>query len=393
MTLSRHIRSVVLLFAAGFVSLGAVAETPPAPHPLTIDDMIAMERIGHVEIAAGGHLVLFEKGGPKEGFSDYGLDDPVASSRIYVFDRSKPAAPKRLFRDFAFPNWIGSISPNGEKLAIFWLEHALVKAGVVDLATNKLTKFPFNPTFDFQQSTPLWISDDALIYSADPKDHPSPRIDFRRQAASMENAADQRAWHGQTSVTVIESHATDFTPDWRPGTIVKVAADTGRTTVLADGKYVELSLSPDHHYLAAGRQGYYLRFRPDSGKEVYDPHRLEPRLFDLANPQTGAVPMCEGCQLSGLSDFTWGAERTSREFLRAFRHGFLGTFALPDIRCGYESADGGPPYRARSGVPARDGTAECAGGGDPLCGWRFGARPQTGRSQSRSYFHLQRTHA
>jgi hypothetical protein len=284
----------------------ACADAAPAGHLLGVDDMLAMEHIGRVDVADGGHLVLFEKGGPNEGFKDYGLDDQVASSRIYVFDRSKTAAPRRLLPNFEFANWIGAVSPDGKRLALYWRDHDLVKAGSVDLATGKLTAFPFNPTFDFQQSQPLWVTNDTLVYSTDPQDHPSPRVDFRRQSALMESTLQQRAWHGQVSSTVIESHGTDFTPDWRPGTIVRVEAKSGKTTVLAQGKYVELALSPDHRYLAAARQGRYLRFRPDSGKEVYDAHRLEPRLIDLENPQAAPVPMCDGCQLSGLSEFTWG---------------------------------------------------------------------------------------
>ncbi len=265
--------AVAILLAAPQARAQGDAQAPR--RPMVLDDMLAMERIGKLVIAGGGRLVVFEKGGPREGFADYGIDEPAAGGRIYVFDRSKPAAPRRLLTDFAFPNWIGSASPDGGKLAVYWLEQEQVRAGVVDLATGKLTKFSFNPTFDFQQSDPLWISDDEILYAASPKDTLSSRIDFRRRAALMEADAWQRSWHGQPSASVIESHGKDFTPDWRPGSILRVNARSGQSSVLAEGKYVELSLSPDRRYLAAARQGYYLRFRPDSGKEVYDAHRLE----------------------------------------------------------------------------------------------------------------------
>ena len=310
----------ISLFAAlfsGVVAFSALADTPPATHPLSLDDMLAIERIGRIEVADGGKLILFEKSGPHEGILDYGLDDPGASSRIYVYDHSKPSTPRRLLPHFAFANWIGAVSPSGKKLALYWLDKGRVKAGVVDLASGKLVKFDFNPTFDFQVSEPVWISDDALIYSASPKGDYSPRVDFRRRAALMENEAAQRAWHGGLSVSVLESHAKGYVPDWRSGSLLRVDAGSGKATLLADGKYVELTVSADKRYLAAARQGHYGHFPADSGQQTFDEHRLEPRLIDLEHPGT-AVAMCEGCQLGGTGDFTWAPEGHRVSFFARF---------------------------------------------------------------------------
>ncbi|MEI9993018.1 MAG: prolyl oligopeptidase family serine peptidase [Rhizomicrobium sp.] len=305
MRLSSAIRQCVLLVAAAVFSCVAnAADTPAPPHPLDIEDMLAMERFGQVGIGGGGRLVLFEKGGPKEGFSDYGIDDQAASSRIYVFDRTLGTV-KRLLEGFAFPNWIGAVSPGGGKLAIYWLDDDHVKAGVVDLGSGKLTPFAFTPAYDFEVGAPLWISDTELVYATDTDGAYSPRIDFRRRAALIESAGQQTAWHGGVSASVLENHPTGFLPEWRPGTLLRVDADSGKAAVLAQGRYVEPSLSPDKRYLAVGRQGRYLPFAPDSGKETYDPHRLEPFLIDLQHGRA-AVAMCQGCQLSGRADFAWG---------------------------------------------------------------------------------------
>jgi dipeptidyl aminopeptidase/acylaminoacyl peptidase len=309
----------VALLALGAVAIVGMAPARPASAPLNVEDMLSMERIGRVEVAGGGRLVLYEHGGPKEGFTDYGIDDTTASGRVYVYDVARHSAPTPLLHDFPFPNWIGAVSPKGGKLALYWLDHSYVKAGVIDLVSGKLVKFAFNPTFDFQVSAPLWTSEDTLIYSAEPEGAHSPRVDFRRRAALIESEGRERAWKGGTSARVLESHATEFTPEWRPGSLLRVDANSGKTTVLAQGKYVELALSPDNRFLAAARQGHYMRFPPDSGKQTYDAHRLEPRIIDLnpASPQP-AVALCQGCQLSGLADFVWSPDGQRVSFFARF---------------------------------------------------------------------------
>ena len=309
----------VALVALGVVAIVGTAAAGAASAPLNIEDMLSMERIGSVEVAGGGRLVLYEHGGPKEGFTDYGIDDSTASGRVYVYDVSKHGSPTPLLHDFPFPNWIGAVSPKGGKVALYWLDHGDVKAGIVDLASGRLVKFAFNPTFDFQVSAPLWAAEDTLIYSAEPQGAHSPRVDFRRRATVIEREARERAWKGGTSAHVLESHATEFTPEWRPGSLLRVDANSGKTTVLAEGKYVELVLSPDKRFLAAARQGRYMRFPPDSGKQTYDAHRLEPRIIDLnpASPQP-AVALCQGCQLSGLADFVWSPDGQRVSFFARF---------------------------------------------------------------------------
>ena len=282
------------------------ASSPPAARVLTIDDVLAMRRIGNVALAAGGRLVIYEQGGIPEGFSDFGIDDPSASGRIYVFDRHHPTAPQTLLRSFSFPNWIGAVSPGASRLAVFWWDGTRVRAGSVDLRTRKLVAFDFNPTYDFTISAPVWIDDQTLLYSTEPAATRSPRIDFRRQAATTQSDGWKHAWRGEASASVLESKAVDFVPEWRPGTLVKVNAGTGKATPIADGKYVELSVSPDHRYLAAARQGRTLRYSPDSGKETYENHRLEPVIIDLQG-KNAAVTACQRCQLSGLADFGWSA--------------------------------------------------------------------------------------
>ncbi len=295
---------VVVAALAGLVPRAVPAE--PAARALTIDDVLAMRRIGNVALAAGGRLVIYEQGGIPEGFADFGIDDPSASGRIYVFDRDRPAAPRRLLDNFAFPNWIGALSPGGLRLAVFWWDGTRVKAGSVDLRTRKLAAFDFNPTYDFSISAPIWIDDRTLLYSTEPAAARSPRIDFRRRAATTQSDGWQHAWHGEVSASVLESKAVDFVPEWRPGTLLKVDAGTGKAVALADGKFVEMSVSADHRYLAAARQGRTLRFAPDSGKETYDNHRLEPVIIDLQG-RNAPVTACQRCQLSGLADFGWSA--------------------------------------------------------------------------------------
>ncbi|MEJ0028354.1 MAG: prolyl oligopeptidase family serine peptidase [Rhizomicrobium sp.] len=311
-------RCAVLAAAIALGCFASVAEPPAAgaPHPVTLDDMTAMESVQRIEIAGGGRFVLYDKHGPNEGFTDYGIDDPSASSRIYVYDRAA-GTTRRLLDGFAFPNWMGAVSPSGGKLAIYWFENGHVKAGVVDLAGGKLTGFAFTPTFDFQVSAPVWVSDSTLIYAADPDGAFSPRTDFRRRAALIQEEGQRRAWQGGSSAMVLENRPAGTLPEWRPGSLLRVDADSGKTETLADGHYVEIALSPDRRFLAVARQGHFLPFTTDVGKQVFDLHRLEPFVIDLAHPHAAAA-MCPHCQLGGIGDFAWSPSGHRVSFFARF---------------------------------------------------------------------------
>lgn len=304
--------AVLALTAALFTGDKVVAAT----HPLGVEDMLAMERIERFEIGAGGNLILFEKHGPKEGFSDYGIDDPSAASRIYVYER-KTGTTRRLLENFAFPNWIGALSPDGGKIAIYWLENDRVHAGIVDLAGGALLRLSLMPVYDFQLSAPIWISNDALVYSVDPDGQYSTRVDFRRRAAALERAGQDRTWNGGSAAVVLENHVAGYVPGWRAGSLVRVDAKTGKTDTLAQGHFVEMVLSPDGRYLALARQGHYLPFAADSGRQVFDPHRLEPFVLDLKHPGI-PVAMCDKCQLGGVGDFGWSPSDYRVSFFARF---------------------------------------------------------------------------
>lgn len=302
------------LCRASLLALGALILNPTASaeprRPLTIDDVLRMEHLGRAELALAGRLVVYEHAPPYEQAPNLetvhipGVYGPI--SKLYAADLSQRGAPQPLFeQDARGGYWIGALSSDGARLAIYSILNRKLRAGAVDLASRRLIWFDFTPNYFWLTQSPVWISNEELIYPVLPPGE-TPSGVLRPAAAAHYNALWERAFAGrEPSATVLESSTSgvEQAEIYRAGQLVRANARTGATAVLGEGYFYKMRLSPDGRYLAVLKQGGMIQPTPSRHT-----HRVHHQLvvFDLAS---GAwLAPCEDCSLSESGLLQWSAD-------------------------------------------------------------------------------------
>lgn len=299
---------VAVLVGACTLCLHAAASSQ-ARRPLTVDDVLRMENFGRAELAFDGTLVVYEwapayEQAPNlEAVHHPGAFGPMF--KLYTVEVKGQGKPQPLFeQDPRGGYWIGALSPAHTRVAIYSLIDRKLRAGVFDLASRRLTWFSFTPNYFWLQQHPVWISEEELVYPALPPGEIPSGI-LRPAVTAHYNALWQKAFEGrEPSATVLESQASGIEQAevYRSGQLVRVNARTGDISVLDEGYFYKLRLSPDGRYLAALRQGGLIQ--PSPSRHWNGPHH-ELLVYDLRS-RTRLVP-CEACSLQEGGLLQWSA--------------------------------------------------------------------------------------
>ncbi len=314
-------------------------------HPLTLDDVLRTENVGQATIAQHERTVVYEWIAPYEEAPNLEMPmeagDAGPHAKLYAVDIGSLDAPRPLFpQEPTGGYWIGALSPDSTRLAIYSLVARKFRAGVFDFGSGRLVWFDFVP--DYHPSYlqhPLWISNEELIYTMMPPGA-RPAVMYRYAMAARMSDLWEKTFRGrEPSVTVHVSTPSGIEdPDpFEPATLVRVEARTGRIIELDRGRHASPRLSSDGRYLAALRFGGQLRPR-DSSLTVFG-KRLQPVIFDLQAGSEKIVP-CEDCHVMP-SNLWWSADARSgsqRLTFRAF-HTRTEQFAIHQYRPSVRSLD------------------------------------------------------
>jgi hypothetical protein len=297
-----------------FVVLNVVTVPPAGARGWTVDDVLRMESFGRTAITPDGGTLLFEQQPPyeeapnTESVSGYARDES-GLGYIYGFDIRRAGKPTLLFP--AAPRtgyWMGGLSPDGRRLAVYSLHAGQVRAGVFDLLRRKLIWFDFTPNYYFLQRRPVWISNDELVYGALPDGEQPAAIVFAPQIIARMNRFWAKAMAGKEPSATVMTSTPDGIADaqrYVPGSLVRVDARTGKAERIGDGFFYGLRLSPSGRYLAALEAGGSIQRaldRPAVG--LAERHQLV--IFDLVARSAGVVP-CPSCNVARL-DYDWSAD-------------------------------------------------------------------------------------
>lgn len=281
-----------------------------ASNPITIDDVLRMENFGRAELALDGKFVIYEWSAPYEQAPNLeavyhpGAFGPMF--KLYAIDLTRPDAPQPLFKQEPRGGyWIGAISPSANKVAIYSVIDGKLKAGCFDLISKRLIWFNFTPNYYWLQQHPVWISEEELVYpTVTPGEIPSGIL--RPAVVAHYNNLWQKAFDGrETSATILESHSGGMNQAevYRPGELVRVNARTGVTTVLDQGYFYKLRLSPDGRYLAALKEGCLIQ--PTSSRFwIGSHHQL---VIHNLHSRERLMP-CKNCSLSDAGLLQWSAD-------------------------------------------------------------------------------------
>jgi dipeptidyl aminopeptidase/acylaminoacyl peptidase len=256
-------------------------------HPYGIDDMLKIEAVQNAMSDPAGRWLVWEQVPPYDTLKDYSIDSYSfgnTGTRLMALDTRTPgAAPKLLFdADGADSHWLDGFSPDGRYLAYVRSSESVFSMGVFDFETGKTQEFPAVPDVDdrgYHRS--VWISPhEFVVESFSPGEEP---IRALRRASGKSLWRDwNAAWHGGLSVNEIESHAASGNEKPIGGQLIKVDVQTGRISVLADGLYKSLSVSPDGRYLAGLQQFTKVQSAPGVADVDWTTSRSKLRIFDLA---------------------------------------------------------------------------------------------------------------
>ena len=298
---------------------GALCATADA-RGLTLDDILKMEAFGRVALTPDGRTLLFEKQPPYEtapnieSLSGH-VRDESGLGLIYTLSLGQAGEAQVLFRPAAHTGyWMGGLSPDGSKLAIYSLSAGKVRAGVFDLVQRRTVWFDFTPNYHYLQQRAVWVSNDELVYGALPSGEQPSLVVYAPQIVARANAVWAKALgRNEPSATVLTStrEGTRDAERFLPGTLQRVNARTGKARPIADGVFYALRLSPDGRYLAALRaRGPVQRAVDRPAVGAPDRHQLV--VFDLMQQSAGATP-CPACNIS-RKDYDWSADGSALLF-------------------------------------------------------------------------------
>lgn len=279
---------------------------------MTIDDLLKMEDLGRIVLTPDGRYVIYEhmpayEASPNTG-ALYQTSESSVRAQIHVIDLATSREPRRLFpQEPSGGYWIGGLSPDGAKLAVYSLVNSTLRAGVFDLGSGRLVWFSFVPNYYWFSQRAVWISDEELVYpTVSPDDEPVGM--YLQSMASRANRFWQKSFAGkEPSVTVLRSGTARYVQPDPQGSLVRVVARSGHTSELASGLFYNLRLSPNGRYLAALREG-----APVQGVVDATPGRRTLTVFDLQSPAAESVP-CEDCDVI-LGTPEWSADSSKLVF-------------------------------------------------------------------------------
>jgi dipeptidyl aminopeptidase/acylaminoacyl peptidase len=285
---------------------------------LVVEDILKMEGIGRVSFALNDRLLIYEWMPPYAEASNigtlYGQSDRSALAGLYVADVDRLGTSCLLFPQE--PNggyWLGPVSPDTSRVAVFSLLAGEVKLGVTDLDTGRTLWFPFTPNYYWIQQKPLWLSETELIAAAVPSGE-QPSIVYRPGFARRVNELWGKAFAGKfPSATVVESSRSGVrnADEFRGGQLMLANAQTGRTVKLGDGYFYNLRLSPDGRFLAALMEGGAIQPEPDRPVEGWIVRR-QLIVFELRAGRRKVIP-CAACNVA-LGSLVWSADSSTLAF-------------------------------------------------------------------------------
>ena len=300
------VRSVMLAaIATLLIAQASLAEAAADKRPFTVDDMLrGGGAVSSVAIGPWGRHIVLERYPLWRDLPDFATAGSPAhrkgSADLYVVDGQRPSAPKPLLKqqpDAGY--WVAGFSPGGERVALYWIQNRVLKAGVFDFEDGQLTEFDFTASYGWYQLQPVWLSDDELIYSSALPGRLSPELFDRAATANRLSELWRKAWAGNepSSTLLYSRHAGNAgAPLPRDGGLLKVNSRTGEATALGKGAFANLVVSPNKRYLAALRMGEFIQPAATAITTGLE-RRTQLAVFDLAG-SAGETVICADCNVA-----------------------------------------------------------------------------------------------
>lgn len=251
-------RVAAAFFIAWHLAL-TLSVAQPTRH-LTMEDYLSIEAFGGASIDPTGRWLVYEKKRPYEKNTDFSYRTYAflkSGHQIWRYDLHSSSQPELLpGLDQAGHTYLQNFSPDGRYLTFFQYTDGELKFGTYDNLLE-FARFSFSVptvTYDGDQAV-IWTSNRTLVYAAIERPEANIEENVRVFTGRTLAAAWENAWSGKgPTAHVIEANFNGSARHWAPvGKLVEFNAETGAESVVTDGVYTDLMLSPDGSKLAALR--------------------------------------------------------------------------------------------------------------------------------------------
>ncbi|MGA0608406.1 prolyl oligopeptidase family serine peptidase [Phenylobacterium sp. VNQ135] len=256
--------------AAGLATTAAcilVTATSATARPLAVEDLLRQESLGAAAFDPTGRWLVFEQRDRYDTAPSYDLYNAqaLALTRLKIVDAHASAPAPRDLAEAGRGLTAAGFSPRGTRLAVYRLSGRRWMLGVITLATGAIRWLDVTPEEVRRGRVLQWLSEDAflLLERPDQRTPSSLAAGFLlsdRLPALWAAAADGRGAH-----TAFGSGRYLDIRERGPGNrLIRVDAGTGATTLLAEGRFIDLELSPGKDRVALFESGADLQPRGDS---------------------------------------------------------------------------------------------------------------------------------
>lgn len=341
-------------FAALTAACALIAAGPVLARPFTVNDLLAREQLGSLQIDAGQRWLVVQHFAPWDTAARYDLDADTALglSRIQVFDLAHGGAERSMGLDAEGTGYVpGPLSPDGRRLAVYRVSGHDVELGVVDLVQGQVRWLALTPRLPGLGRVLAWRDATTLVAATRPPQAVDGYFGWGWIVQSRLPPLWAAAARGEAAVSVVGSGRWAVpTPRTPIGAIVSVDVVTGAQQTLGGADVLDMEIAPGGGALVVLVPGRDLPVPASLARVDEPPKQRRLLLFDLA---TGArsAPLGERDVMARL--LSWSA--SGRQLLV-----FARDPALPWSQGGYwrvAASGGAKPLPLDGKDPALGGSA------------------------------------
>jgi dipeptidyl aminopeptidase/acylaminoacyl peptidase len=276
---------------AGLCALALVLACPQAApaRSYTVEDLLATEALGQVQIDPRGRWAVVERQRPWGEISDYSYGGltPMLLSELWIADlkadgplvRLAPSAPDTGY-------FAGPISPDGAEVMVYRLRGAQLDAGVARFKDRTIAWTGRTPELPVFGRAAQWAGDGRLLLLTTGAGRLPYHLASRRTV--QDELPDRWRQAAQGRMASVSAIGSGRFLDWRPraqlGALAAIDPSTGTTRDLAAGEFIDLEIAPSGRWAALIERAGDIQPPPDEPMRVASPTReLRLVLVDLTS--------------------------------------------------------------------------------------------------------------
>jgi dipeptidyl aminopeptidase/acylaminoacyl peptidase len=289
---------------------------------VNIEDVLATEFAGRAEFSPDGHWLVYNRVPPYASLSDFSYwmhAGGMSGHQVWVKDLTNQTAPfEQPGLDPAATNFLFGVSADSAWLVALEYRMGRLRLAACRFGEEACVRFDPMPDIRDRYAAALqwnerlnWISNDRIVMPVRRSDLPGSEMRNRAATGAFLSDAWRRAWTGDgVTASVVTSTGWDRSADWAEGDLAVFNLSTGKTEVLARGRYAGVTVSPDQRFVLAARVAERVRPAADARPIARETHPIFDRRYALRliDVRTGTINAFETPFQVDPGSLTWRAD-------------------------------------------------------------------------------------